>query len=183
MKPNKVIVSAAEDNLLLQTPIQLVDGNNARTLNLTTKLASLDLKELELLLMTMPPSWDYKRQGSKDEGERLKFSWGMFAAFMTIIPHRSRRGRQNSTDGCCSFHSRRMPAFLEGNRIAQFPTDVRFMTLVPLSVVPIFESFQGAKDDKSILIDTETYVSVRKLIRSKRAHSLNILPLHIERWR
>lgn len=61
-KPNKMIVSAAEDDL--QTPIQLVDGGTARTLNLITNLAGLDLKELILLLVTMPPSWDYKRRAS-----------------------------------------------------------------------------------------------------------------------
>ena len=55
-----MILSAAEDDL--QTPIQLFDGN---TLNLITKLASLDLKELKLLLVTMPVSWDYKRRASQ----------------------------------------------------------------------------------------------------------------------
>ena len=85
-KPNKAI-SASEDNL--QSAIQLVNGNNAQSLNPTKKLASLDLEELELFLVTMPPSWGYKRRGSEEEGsstKRLKFSRGMFAAFVTIIP-------------------------------------------------------------------------------------------------
>ena len=85
-KLNKAIPTA-EDNL--HTAIQLVDGSTAQTLNPTTKLASLDLRELELLLVTTPPSWAYKRRGSEEEGsstKRLKFSRGMSAAFVTIIP-------------------------------------------------------------------------------------------------
>ena len=83
-KLNKAIPTA-EDNL--HTAIQLVDGSTAQTLNPTTKLASLDLRELELLLVTTPPSWAYKRRGSEGSStKRLKFSRGMSAAFVTIIP-------------------------------------------------------------------------------------------------
>lgn len=84
-KPNKAI-SAVEDNL--QTAIQLVDDNITHLLNPTTTLASLNLKELELLLVTIQPSWGYKRRRSEEEGgsrKRLKFSQGMFAAFVTIL--------------------------------------------------------------------------------------------------
>ena len=84
-KLNKAILTAEDD---LHTAIQLVDGSTAQTLNPTTKLASLDLRELELLLVTMPAFWAYKRRGSEQEGsstKRLKFSRGMFAAFVTII--------------------------------------------------------------------------------------------------
>ena len=66
----------------------MVDGNNAQTLNPTTKLASLDLRKPEFLLVTKPLSWGYKRRRSEEEGgstKRLKFSQGMFAAFVTIL--------------------------------------------------------------------------------------------------
>ena len=61
-KLNKAIPTAEDD---LHTAIQLVDGSTAQTLNPTTTLASLDLRELELLLVTMPPFWLIRGEGLK----------------------------------------------------------------------------------------------------------------------
>lgn len=155
-KPDMAI-SAGED---LLAPIQLVDGDNAQMLkNPTMKLSSLNLKKLELLLVTMPMPSGQKRRRSEEEGssaKRLTFS----------------RDQEEDVEiariALAPSSAAAMPAFLKeqqkrpvlnGRPCHNFGPPIGLFH-------PIFDSFQAAKDDESIFIDAETYSSVRKLFEA-----------------